>query len=94
MLKIDKTVAELKGCRLAIIDGKNILPIGTLDAVPHADDKGVADPNSLTLHFVQGNKWTGEIVADLKDGMGLYFKGSIYSRTSALARASQKVGTI
>lgn len=93
MIKIDKTVSELKGMKLALVDGKNIINIGTFDAVAQVDDKGVTNPNSLTLHFVQGNKWTGEIIADLKDGMGLYFKGSIYSRLSAMARASQKVGS-
>ncbi len=93
MVKIDKSVSELKGLTLALIDGKNIIPLGRLDAVAHTDDKGVADANSLTLHFVQGNKWTGDILADLKDGMGLYFKGSIYSRLSAFAKTSQKVGS-
>ena len=94
MLKLDKSVTELKGLVLALVDGKNVMPIGKLDAVAQVDDKGVTNPNSLTLHFVQGNKWTGEIIADLKDGMGLYFKGSIYSRLSAMARASQKIGSV
>ena len=31
--------------------------------------------------------------ADLKDEMGLYFKGSIYSRKTALSKVSQKIGT-
>lgn len=97
MLKIDKKSVDLKGLSLALTDGKNVIVLGKLDAVPVMveNDKGqkVNDPNDLTLHFVQGSKWAGDIIADLQDNMGLYFKGSLYSRKTAMSKVSQKVGS-
>lgn len=76
MLKLN--AVDLKGFKLALINGKETYVIGTLDTVEPKDAK-----NGLKLHLVAGTKWAGDMVADLPEKRVLMFKGSLYSRNSA-----------
>jgi len=91
MIKLERAIAV--GMMLALVDGKNIIPLGKMDAVakPPKNDK---DTSGLVLHFVQGNQWTGEPIAELPDGRVLCIKGSIYSRKSSTAQPTGSVGSV
>ena len=84
---------DLKGFKLILERGKERYDLATLDAVSPPDNK--KPENKVLLHLVQGNKWTGEIVADLPENRVLLIKGSIYSRNSAMkSNESIRVGQI
>jgi hypothetical protein len=88
MLKIN--AVDLKGFKVVLERGKERYEIATLDSVVPTDAK-----NDLKLHLVQGNKWSGDLIADLPENRVLCIKGSIYSRNSASStNPVLKVGSV
>lgn len=90
MIKLDKTLTELKGLPLAI-GGK---VIGKLDVVEHIKHTPKGD-QKLYLLFVQGDRWAGEPVSETSDGFLVFMKGSLYARKAYQEAApSKKVGSL
>lgn len=100
MIKLN--VSDLEGFQLALVnEAGEVLPIAVLgDEIPtdivnkktgkKTDYKKV----NMHLHLTAGSTWNGEQVAEMPDGQGLYLKGTIYSRTTALESIRKKVGVI
>lgn len=99
MLKVN--AVDLKGFKLVLQNGKESYTIATLDSIAPVDTinkktgkKTDHAKTGLKLHLVAGSQWNGEPVAELPEGRVLLLKGSLYSRTSAMATPDGKVGAI
>lgn len=98
MVKIN--AVKLEGYKLILENAKGEKHIlATLGAEPPEKPKNApADwtpKNELLLHLVCGDNWSGDVVAELPEGRVLVIKGSIFSRTSALAgKEAKRVGKL